>query len=359
MTTALAKQLEARLVPLGGDRFAAVRLVGHEIDGSFVIDIWDRGKSTLKEELCRRDLTINSIAVDLGDGSWHDPVGGRRDIDARVLRATTKDSFRHDPLRVLRLTRLAAELPDFSVDKRARDLAARQVAALAEIAAERRREEFGRTMNAARPERAVNLWAAIGLSLMAGGDRTDTEIARVFEDAMARGRSHRPFLGETEQAAPPHLSLFALNAAVLSVAAEADPQALLDSGYIIRREAREIALVMAHRRLPTRIADQRWLLHRSADQWPAAICHAATWESEMPPEEIGPLVSRIAALARSAGDAIFNPEPLLRGDVIRRLLGLAAGPEVGVVAKRLRRLQIEGRLRDHREAVDWLLSEHR
>jgi tRNA nucleotidyltransferase (CCA-adding enzyme) len=61
---------------------------------------------TLEEDLARRDLTINAIAQ-AGDGSLLDPFGGRRDIEARVLRHVSP-AFVEDPVRVLRVARFAA-----------------------------------------------------------------------------------------------------------------------------------------------------------------------------------------------------------------------------------------------------------
>ena len=64
-------------------------------------------------------------------------------------------------------------------------------------------------------------------------------------------------------------------------------------------------------------------------------------------------------LVRDDSEKIFNPPPLLRGDEIRELLDLTPGPEVGLASRRLRRRQIEGRLRDRDAAISWLLSERR
>ena len=61
---------------------------------------------SLEEDLVRRDLTINAIAQDT-NGNLIDPVGGRADIEARVLRHISP-AFSEDPLRVLRVARFAA-----------------------------------------------------------------------------------------------------------------------------------------------------------------------------------------------------------------------------------------------------------
>lgn len=61
---------------------------------------------TLEEDLRRRDLTINAMA-ETPAGEIVDPYGGRRDLEARLLRHVS-ESFIEDPVRVLRVARFAA-----------------------------------------------------------------------------------------------------------------------------------------------------------------------------------------------------------------------------------------------------------
>ncbi len=60
---------------------------------------------TVEQDLARRDLTINAMAI-APDGTLIDPCGGQEDLHNRLLRHTP--AFRQDPIRVLRLARLAA-----------------------------------------------------------------------------------------------------------------------------------------------------------------------------------------------------------------------------------------------------------
>jgi tRNA nucleotidyltransferase (CCA-adding enzyme) len=78
---------------------------------------------SLEEDLTRRDLTINSIAVHAdfigADGLFDindvvDPHGGVTDLRARVFRHVSP-AFREDPVRILRVARLAARFVDFSL----------------------------------------------------------------------------------------------------------------------------------------------------------------------------------------------------------------------------------------------------
>ncbi|HEX8254791.1 MAG TPA: hypothetical protein VF846_16725 [Thermoanaerobaculia bacterium] len=64
----------------------------------------------LKDDLLRRDFSINAIAVDLLTGAMHDPSRGERDLDARLVRVLHDKSFVDDPTRIFRATRLAARL---------------------------------------------------------------------------------------------------------------------------------------------------------------------------------------------------------------------------------------------------------
>jgi tRNA nucleotidyltransferase (CCA-adding enzyme) len=63
---------------------------------------------TLEDDLARRDLTINSIAMDK-HGRIVDPYNGQQDLTNKVLKHTT-DSFVEDPVRVLRVARFYARL---------------------------------------------------------------------------------------------------------------------------------------------------------------------------------------------------------------------------------------------------------
>jgi tRNA nucleotidyltransferase (CCA-adding enzyme) len=92
--------------PTSGEEYALARTerksgVGY---GGFVFHTGP--DVSLKDDLIRRDLTINAMAED-HDGSIIDFYGGQQDIDQKVLRHIS-DAFAEDPLRVLRVARFAA-----------------------------------------------------------------------------------------------------------------------------------------------------------------------------------------------------------------------------------------------------------
>ena len=65
---------------------------------------------TLEDDLRRRDLTINAMA-ETPSGEVIDPYGGRRDLEARLLRHVS-EAFVEDPVRILRVARFAARYAD-------------------------------------------------------------------------------------------------------------------------------------------------------------------------------------------------------------------------------------------------------
>ena len=66
---------------------------------------------TLEEDLYRRDLSINAMAMDEA-GNLIDPYGGKEDLENKIIRHVSPH-FREDPLRVLRLARFAAKLKPY------------------------------------------------------------------------------------------------------------------------------------------------------------------------------------------------------------------------------------------------------
>jgi tRNA nucleotidyltransferase (CCA-adding enzyme) len=108
---------------------------------------------TLEEDLQRRDLTINAIAQ-AEDGTLIDPYGGRADIAARVLRHVSP-AFVEDPVRLLRVARLAARFPDFTVAPETRELLRRMVddGEVDALVPERVWQELSRGLMAQRPSR--------------------------------------------------------------------------------------------------------------------------------------------------------------------------------------------------------------
>jgi tRNA nucleotidyltransferase (CCA-adding enzyme) len=102
----VGKDFPVFLHPDTGDQYALARTERKTGAGYYGFATRFSPDVTLEEDLARRDLTINAMARG-DDGTIVDPHGGRRDLEARLLRHVSP-AFVEDPLRVLRVARFAA-----------------------------------------------------------------------------------------------------------------------------------------------------------------------------------------------------------------------------------------------------------
>ncbi|MDR9426372.1 MAG: multifunctional CCA tRNA nucleotidyl transferase/2'3'-cyclic phosphodiesterase/2'nucleotidase/phosphatase, partial [Marinobacter sp.] len=103
------------LHPQSGEEYALARTERKQGRGYHGFAVHAAPSVTLEDDLARRDLTINAMAM-REDGQIVDPFGGERDLAERKLRHVGP-AFVEDPLRVLRVARFAAQLAqhDFTV----------------------------------------------------------------------------------------------------------------------------------------------------------------------------------------------------------------------------------------------------
>jgi len=111
-------------------------------------------------DLARRDFTFNAIAIDPVDGHLIDPFGGSADLDAHVVRAVGEpiERFSEDGLRVLRAARFAATL-GCGIDPATERAMGheRALATFRRVSAERVRDEWMKSMTAAKPSVAFEI----------------------------------------------------------------------------------------------------------------------------------------------------------------------------------------------------------
>ena len=102
--------------------------------------------TTLREDLKRRDFTINAIAM---DKSFRiiDPLGGMKDIKAGIVRAVGKPSLRfaEDPVRMIRAVRFSTRY-DFAMDAATREAIVKNLSWIERISPPRMRDEMGKVL---------------------------------------------------------------------------------------------------------------------------------------------------------------------------------------------------------------------
>lgn len=132
----------------------------------------------LKDDLLRRDFSINAMALDLTSGELHDPSGGERDLAAMAIRVLHDRSFIDDPTRIFRAVRLATRL-GFSLESHTLRLLESAVAsgALESISRERIwRELFLAFDEEQAPNAIAALHAACALEVLFGKRPSDPDL---------------------------------------------------------------------------------------------------------------------------------------------------------------------------------------
>jgi len=114
-------------------------------------------RSSIKQDLHRRDFTINTLAIRLDPDHWGellDFYGGEADLRNGVIRVLHSLSFVDDPTRMLRAARLESRL-GFRLDPRSEELIADALPLLKRVSGDRIRHELEQIFREAEPERAL------------------------------------------------------------------------------------------------------------------------------------------------------------------------------------------------------------
>ncbi len=129
---------------------------------AFGVDVTPLQGATIEEDLARRDLTVNAIAAPLSGDAPVDPHGGIADLAAGRLRMVGPGAFAADPVRLLRLARLAQQL-GFEVDATTARTARADARRVWDTPGERLRDELVRTLCLPDAPRAVARMDELGI----------------------------------------------------------------------------------------------------------------------------------------------------------------------------------------------------
>jgi len=394
------------------DEFGAWRVVGP--DHAWHVDLNPLRGDDLEADLRGRDVTINAIAEPLPGGELVDPTGGRDDLAARRLRAASRGAFADDPLRVLRLARLACEL-DLEVEPATAELARASAAALALVAPERVFAELKRIVASPRPRAGLELAGDLGalepalpeLAALRGVEQNryhhtdvlghtlevlDQTVALQADPAAVLGDEHahavrslldEPLADELTRGTALRLGALLHDAAKpLTRVIGPDGDTLGFPGHDVEGERlsrdalrrlrasdrlqvhvgalarHHLALgFLVHRRPLTRRAIYRYLVAAQPVEVDVTLLSVADRLATRG-HKADESIARHLALARELlGEALRwrgeggPPAPLLRGDELARELGIRPGPELGRLLAELSEAQFAGDVRDRQEAI--------
>jgi poly(A) polymerase len=134
-------------------------------------DIYEDGRhpsqvhfSSAKEDVFRRDFTINGLLMDPETGEITDYVNGRSDIEKKIIRTigNPEDRFNEDYLRMLRAVRFAANL-DFIIEPATQQAIEKNAPKIKQISAERVREELNKILTRGGSRRGFELMIDTGI----------------------------------------------------------------------------------------------------------------------------------------------------------------------------------------------------
>lgn len=398
------------------EKFGGWRVVSRS--GAWQVDLEPLRGGSLEADLLLRDFTVNAIAEPISGGVMIDPLGGLEDLAARALRVAGPAAFQDDPLRVLRLARIAVELelrPEPSTLHLARASAGR----LRAVAAERVFAELCRMLDAPAAVRGFRL-----LGEMDALSAVLPEVERLKDVPQSRFH-HRDVYGHTMEALE---QVVALQRAPVSLLPVAGPHvaALLSepladgltrgsalrwgallhdiakpATYAVRERDGRITfighdalgaqtavemlgrlraserlqshvagLVLHHLRLGFLVHEPQPLSRRTVYAYlrqAGAVAVDVTLLS---------IADRLATRGDNAQEAIEKhmrvaqamlqdalswhrqgpPRPLLRGDLLARELGIEPGPKLGELLEALREAQYAGEVANQEAALAYTRS---
>ena len=155
---ALAAPIGGRVVVLGKAGARTWRVAA----GDLIVDVCPIQGDSIRDDLLRRDFTINAMAVATVGGEVVDVAEGREDLAHRTIRMVSRSVFRTDPVRLIRAFRFAAQF-GFAIEAGTRDAVRGDAGLIARSAGERIRDEFYKLIGAEHHVSAVADMAATGL----------------------------------------------------------------------------------------------------------------------------------------------------------------------------------------------------
>ncbi|HVH08827.1 MAG TPA: CCA tRNA nucleotidyltransferase [Gemmatimonadales bacterium] len=333
------QRLFKRTVPVGVEHGTVAVLDpsnrAHEVT-TFRKDIRSDGRHatvefgvSLTDDLARRDFTINAIAYHPLRHEWRDPFKGVDDLGHKLIRSVGDPNwrFQEDYLRILRALRFSARF-DFRIHGPTREAARANVQGLAQLSAERVRDEWFKGIETARRvSKLLALWMDIGA-------------ARIWLPEIRDS-------GEAKREALKRVDKLPRDPVLVTAVLASDPPSLLTRLRCSNKDIERGRAIKTWRDKypdPTHVADVR--------RWLAAVgLHAEDLLALLPARSgtraPGALPKLVAAI-RAARDPLTLKDLAVTGDDLIRA-GVRPGPELGETLHRLLAEVLEDPSRNTRE----------
>jgi poly(A) polymerase len=336
--------------------------------------------SSPEEDARRRDFTINGMFYDPVSEKVIDFVGGRADIDAKLVRAIGDPAqrFAEDRLRMLRAVRFATVL-DYTIDKQTWDALVASATAINEISAERIRDELVRIFLSPNRTRGWDLLDSSGLmrAILPELDRMkgvlQPEQFHPEGDVFEHTRLMLQFL--PEKVSVPLVFAVLLHDVAKPVTATVDETGRIRfSGHdragaeMAEEIMRRLRFSGAETEATVEMVRQHMVFKDVPKMREAKLKRfmaRPTFDEELELHRVDcegshRMLDNYEFLLRKreefANEPIIPP-PLVRGDDLIAL-GLKPGPKFGEILEAVETRQLEGNLRTREEALEWVKREY-
>ena len=332
----VGKDFPVFLHPRTGEQYALARTERKTGPGYYGFATRFSPDVTLDEDLARRDLTINAMALDADGSTLIDPYGGRADLQARLLRHVSP-AFVEDPLRVLRVARFAARFAPLGFSVAPETLALmREIVAAGELEALVPERVWGETVRALAEARPTEFFAVL---------RSCGALAVVFPEIDSLYGVPQPERWHPEVDTGIHAMQSLAVAAGLSEATDVRFAALVhdlgkastpkqdwprhigheESGVeLIEKLCRRLRIPNDHRELAVLAARHHGRIHRAAELRPATVLELLEQtDAFRRPERFERLLLTCEADARGRGERL-RTAPYPQAALLRAALAAAA-----------------------------------
>src|SRR6184192_4048244 len=336
--------------------------------------------SSPEEDAQRRDFTINGMFYDPVAEKVIDFVGGRADLEAKLVRAIGDPAarFAEDRLRMLRAVRFATAL-DYKIDNQTWDALVASAASINEISAERIREELIRIFLSPNRVRGWDLLDRSGLlrtilpEIDAMKGCLQPEQFHPEGDVFQHTRLMLELL--PEEVSAPLMFAVLLHDVAKPVTATVDETGRIRFNEHDRIGAAMTESIMERLRFSRAEIDavvemvRQHMVFKDVPKMRVAklkrFMARPTFEEELELHRVDcasshQMMDNYEFLLRKreefANEPIIPP-PLVRGDDLIAL-GMKAGPKFGEILEAVETLQLEGALKNREEALDWVKREY-
>lgn len=290
----------------------------------------------LREDVLRRDFTMNGLALDPETGKVYDYVGGISDIKARLIRAIGNPAqrFAEDYLRPLRAVRFAAQT-GFEIEKETWEAVCGAAPLISKVSAERVREEIHKILVSKRP--------GLGLVLL----YKSKILQEILPDlAQSYHEQHAQMLNRL--AGKPAEVLWAGFLWPLGhEGAHAAARRLKHSRKMVQAIYKALEATQRIARIEAEdVAVQKRLLRQPEALWAIDLLEASAG-----PDSVAYARRQLRQWTK---EDLFPPRLLGTEELLA--LGLQCGPKFGDVLRRLEDAQLRGEVKEKEEAIKFVQS---